>query len=78
MNTSQRQGFVELARGYCVFDAVSYVRLCELCGNADAVHDGALIRRTVADDAGAAYAEQLCSAVFGVVETLFEGGESLA
>ena len=48
----------------------------EFGGYADAVHDRLIVGGAVAYDADAAYAEHGGSAVFAVVETLFEGVES--
>ena len=59
------------------FDAGVDLGLGEFGGDADTVHDRALIRRSVADDADAADAEQGRAAVLGVVEALFELLQSL-
>ena len=54
------------------------VSLGELSGDADAVHDGALVGAAMADDADAAHAEQRSSAVLGVVDALLEVVKGLA
>ncbi len=56
------------AAGELALDALVGAGLGELVGYANAVEDGVVVRRAVADDADAAYAEQRRATVFGVVE----------
>src|ERR1035441_8805149 len=56
----------------CGFDARIDRSLGELSGDADTVHDCLLVRRSVADDAHAADAEQGRAAILGVIEALLE------
>src|ERR1035441_8038321 len=60
------------------FDARIDLSLGELSGDADAVHDCLLVRRSVADDAHAADAEQGRAAILGVIEALLEVVECAA
>ena len=68
-------GELLLAGSHGGFDAGVDLGVGELGGDADAVHDGVGVGRAVADDAGAADAEEGSAAVFGVVEALFEALE---
>jgi hypothetical protein len=66
------------ALGEFFFDEAVDAGLGELCCNADAIADGAVVGGAVTDDADAADAEQGCSAVLGGVSFALEGGEGLA